>query len=68
MSAQKQLIDEIRNRDKEFMAAFNAGNTSAIMQIYDDNCTFMPAGTEPVRDKSSKREHIIIITIVPYYY
>lgn len=49
------LINEIRQREKDFMNAFNSGDLNKLIDIYDDNCTFMPAGREPIHDKKGNK-------------
>lgn len=56
MSTQnKKLQEEIRKRDREFISAYNSGDPEKLAELYDDNCSLMPAGMEPIHDKKSNQ-------------
>uniref|UniRef100_A0A0N5ACD9 DUF4440 domain-containing protein n=1 Tax=Syphacia muris TaxID=451379 RepID=A0A0N5ACD9_9BILA len=45
-------MNEIKNRQTEFMKAFNSGNTSAAASFYEQDAYMMPFQKEPVKGRS----------------
>lgn len=49
------LLNEIKSRQMEFMKAFNSGNTSAAVSLYEPDAYMMPFYKEPVKGRSGNQ-------------
>lgn len=48
------LFQEIKNREGDFMKAFNSGNAAGAACVYDPDGFFMPNGRDPVKGRAGK--------------
>ncbi|KAK0403800.1 hypothetical protein QR680_017128 [Steinernema hermaphroditum] len=51
------LFQEIKNRQADFMKAFNAGDPKGAAEIYDPDGYFMPNGKSPVKGRAGIEQY-----------
>ena len=48
------IHDEIEAANEQFMKAFNCQDAEAVSDLYTDDCTMMPTGTDVVQGRESE--------------
>ncbi|VDD88687.1 unnamed protein product [Enterobius vermicularis] len=61
------LLNEIKSRQMEFMKAFNSGNTSAAVSLYEPDAYMMPFYKEPVKGRSEPSKLVNVSGIEAYF-